>query len=360
MKTLFDPVTLGDLKLSSRIAMAPMTRSRAGEGDVPTELMVEYYRQRATAGLIIAEGAQPSANGKGYCRTPGIYTPEQIAGWRGVNDAVHREGGCTVLQIMHVGRISSRHNKAINAETVAPSAIQAAGKIYADTAGMVPYDVPRALRIEEIQGVIGEYRQATENSLAAGFDGVELHCTSGYLPMQFLAANTNQRNDAYGGSTLKRLNFVVETLEAMCEAAGASRVGLRICPANPFNDILDDDPATTYRSLLQAIDHLGLAYLHVMRSPQLDLDAFSLARRHFSSPIILNDGFNFTSAQQAIADGLGEAVSFGRHFIANPDLVRRFRMGEPLAQFDQNSLYTPGPRGYTDYPALVTTDCAHQ
>lgn len=332
--------------------MAPMTRSRAGEDDVPTDMMVEYYRQRASAGLIVTEGAQPSANGKGYCRTPGIHTAEQITGWRKVNDAVHREGGRTVLQIMHVGRISSHHNKASGTETVAPSAIQAVGKIYTDTAGMMPYDVPRALKIEEIHAIVDEYRQATVNALAAGFDGVELHCTSGYLPMQFLATNTNRREDSYGGSAVKRLRFVVETLEAMVEAAGASRVGLRICPANPFNDVQDDDPVTTYSGLLGAIDHLGLAYLHVLRSPQPDLNAFELARRHFNGQLILNDGFQFANAQQAIADGLGEAVSFGRHFIANPDLVYRLRNQLPLAKFDPSSLYTSGAHGYIDYLPL--------
>ncbi|MCK0508189.1 alkene reductase [Aromatoleum anaerobium] len=353
MKDLFDPVTLGDLKLANRIVMAPMTRSRAGDGDVPTELMVEYYRQRASAGLIVAEGTQPSANGKGYCRTPGIHSAEQIAGWRKVTDAVHREGGCITLQIMHVGRIASQLNKAPGTETVAPSAIQAAGRIFTDAAGMVPHDVPRALRTDEIPGILREYWRATENALAAGFDGVELHCTSGYLPMQFLAANTNRRDDAYGGSPTKRLRFVVEALEAMVAAGGAGRVGLRICPANPFNDVQDDDPVTTYTGLLQAIDPLGIAYLHVMRSPLRELDALALAKRNFRGPIIANDSFKLASAQRVVAEGLGDAVSFGRYFIGNPDLVSRFREGAPLAEFDQNTLYTPGPRGYTDYPAFA-------
>lgn len=353
MPDLFSPLTLGDIELANRIVMAPMTRSRAGAGDVPTELMVEYYRQRATAGLIVAEGTQPSANGKGYCRTPGIHTPEQVTGWRKVTDAVHREGGRIVLQIMHVGRIASHLNKDPGSETVAPSAVRAAGKIFTDVAGMVEHDLPRALRTDEIPGVIAEYRRATENALEAGFDGVELHCTSGYLPMQFLAANTNQRDDAYGGSPQKRLRFVVETLEAMAVAAGAGRVGLRICPANPFNDVVDDDPVRTYTGLLQAIDPMGLAYLHVMRSPVRELDALALARTHFRGPIIANDSFKLASAQRILTEGKSEAVSFGRYFIGNPDLVRRFRDGAPLAEFDQNTLYTPGPRGYTDYPPLA-------
>lgn len=353
MPDLFSPLTLGEIELANRIVMAPMTRSRAGAGDVPTELMVEYYRQRATAGLIVAEGTQPSADGKGYCRTPGIHTPEQVTGWRKVTDAVHREGGRIVLQIMHVGRVASHLNKDPGSETVAPSAIRAAGKIFTDVAGMVEHDLPRALRTDEIPGVIAEYRRATENALEAGFDGVELHCTSGYLPMQFLAANTNQRDDAYGGTPHKRLRFVVETLETMAAAAGAGRVGLRICPANPFNDVVDDDPVRTYTGLLQAIDPMGLAYLHVMRSPVRELDALALARTHFRGPIIANDSFKLASAQRILAEGKSEAVSFGRYFIGNPDLVRRFREGAPLAEFDQNTLYTPGPRGYTDYPPLA-------
>lgn len=237
--------------------------------------------------------------------------------------------------------------------TAQRSAVQAQGKIYTDAAGMVPYDMPRALRLEEIQGVIEEYRQAAKNALAANFDGVELHCTSGYLPMQFLAANTNLRDDAYGGSATKRLRFVVEALEAMADAAGGGRVGLRICPGNPFNDVRDDDPMQTYIGLLAAIKHLDLAYLHVIRSPLRELDAFELAREHFSGPLILNDGFDFESATRAVAAGQAEAVSFGRHFIANPDLVDQFRQGMPLVSFDRDTLYTAGEAGYTDYPMRV-------
>ncbi|NMG76456.1 alkene reductase [Aromatoleum diolicum] len=353
MTDLFSPVTLGDLRLANRIVMAPMTRSRAGTGDVPTDLMVEYYRQRASAGLIVAEGTQPSANGKGYCRTPGIHTAEQVAGWRKVTDAVHRAGGCIALQIMHVGRVASHLNKDPGSETVAPSALRAAGRIFTDAAGMVEYDLPRALRTDEIPGVIAEYRRATEYALDAGFDGVELHCTSGYLPMQFLANNTNLRDDAYGGSPGKRMRFVVETLEAMAAAAGPGRVGLRICPGNPFNDVVDDDPVTTYSGLLRAIDPMGLGYLHVMRSPIRELDALALARRHFRGPIIGNDSFKLASAQRVVGDGTCDAISFGRYFIGNPDLVHRFRHGAPLAEFDQNTLYTPGEHGYTDYSSLV-------
>jgi len=349
---LFEPVRLGALELANRVVMAPMTRSRAGNGDAPTDLNVEYYRQRASAGLIVTEGAQPSPNGKGYCRTPGIYSDEQVAGWRGVTEAVHAEGGRIVVQIMHCGRVGSHLNKLPGAETVAPSAVRARGQIYTDQQGMVDFDEPRALRLEEIPAVIGEYRDATAAALRAGFDGVELHCTSGYLPAQFLSTGTNRRDDAYGGSVENRTRFAVEVLEAMSQVAGADRVGIRICPGNPFNDLHDDDPHETFRVLLERIRPMGLAYLHVIRSPRKDLDAFALGRDHFGGPLIVNDGFDAASAESVLAAGAAEAVSFGRSFIANPDLVRRLREGLPLATFDVATLYTPGAKGYTDYPPV--------
>jgi len=347
---LFEPLQLGDIAVANRIVMAPMTRSRAGANAVPTEVMVEYYRQRASAGLIVAEGIAPSRHGIGYCRTPGIYSAEQVDGWRRVTGAVHAAGGHIVAQLMHCGRVGSHLNKAADAETVAPSAVRAAGKIYTDAAGMQELDMPRALALEEIPGVIDEYVVATRNALAAGFDGVELHCTSGYLPMQFMATNSNLRTDAYGGFVTNRVRFVVEALEAMAGVAGGGRVGFRICPGNPFNDVLDPDPAVTYEALLSRVTGLKLAYLHVVRSPLKHFDTFGFARGHFAGPLILNDGFDGTSAAEALAEGRGAAVSFGRHFIGNPDLVRRLREGLPLAGFDLKTLYTPGPAGYTDYP----------
>jgi len=230
--------------------------------------------------------------------------------------------------------------------------VRAAGKIYTDAAGMQELDMPRALGVHEIPGVIGEYVTATRNALAAGFDGVELHCTSGYLPMQFMATNSNQRTDAYGGSARHRVRFVVETLEALAGAAGADKVGMRICPANPFNDVADPEPAETYGELLSRTVGLQLAYLHVIRSPRRDFDAFAFAKEHFQGPLILNDGFDGQSASVAVAEGRGAAVSFGRHFIGNPDLVRRLHEGLPLAGFDPKTMYTPGPVGYTDYPCV--------
>jgi N-ethylmaleimide reductase len=347
---LFEPVLLGALALANRVVMAPMTRSRAGPGDVPTQLQVDYYAQRASAGLIVTEGAQPSVNGKGYCRTPGIHTAEQVEGWRAVTGAVHAAGGRIVVQLMHCGRIGSRLNKADDAETVAPSAIRAVGRIYTDQAGMVDNDVPRELARHEIPAVIEEYCAATRAALAAGFDGVELHGTSGYLPAQFMASGSNQRTDDYGGSARNRVRFVVELLEAIGSVAGWDRTGLRLCPGNTFNDLHDADPMQTFEALLDALAPRPLAYLHLIRSPRRELDVFGSARARFAGPLVLNDGFDAGTAAQAIASGSATAVSFGRAYIANPDLVRRLRDGIALASFDPGSLYTPGPGGYTDYP----------
>jgi N-ethylmaleimide reductase len=340
---------LGELRLANRIVMAPMTRSRADADDAPNELHAAYYSQRSGAGLIIAEGTYPSLNGKGYCRTPGIATPHQVQAWRRVTGPVRQAGASVVLQLMHVGRVASRHNKSESAETIAPSAIAAQGRLYSDSHGLVPMDMPRALHGHEIAGVVEDYGQAALNARAAGFDGVELHCSSGYLPMQFLLACSNRRQDGYGGSLLRRIRFAVECIEAMAGAIGAARVGLRICPANPYNDMQDDDPVATYGALLDAVNPLGLAYVQVSRSPQPGLDAFALVRHHFSGPLIINDGFDGRSATQALGDGVGDAVSFARHFIANPDLVARLREHAPLADFDRTTLYTTGAHGYTDY-----------
>ena len=354
MSGLFEPIELGGLTLRNRIVMAPMTRSRACPGDVPPDFAAQYYGSRAAAGLIVTEGAQPSRDGKGYCRTPGIYSADQIAGWRRVTAAVHAAGGCIVLQLMHCGRIASHYNKDAGARTVAPSAIRARGMMFTDAAGLVDFDPPEALTPAEVVAVIAEYQHAARAAQLAGFDGVELHGASGYLPMQFLSTGTNQRSDAYGGSLTARLRFTVETLEALCDVWGADRVGLRICPGNPFNDIEDANPAETYRALLAAVSPIGLAYVHVIRSPDAQLDAFALARDHFDGPLIANDGFDFASGTAAVRDGIAGAISYARAFISNPDLVARFANGWPLAPFDRRTLYTPGPQGYTSYPAYGT------
>ncbi|MBC3503790.1 alkene reductase [Pseudomonas sp. SWRI59] len=350
MSLLFEPVRLGELALANRIVMAPMTRSRATDQAVPTAEMVDYYRQRASAGLIIAEGTAPSADGLGYCRTPAIYNSAQIAGWRKVTSAVREAGGQMVLQLMHVGRAASWLNKPDGARTLAPSAIRARTQLFSDSAGLVDTDEPQAMTPEDIALVIEHYRRAALDAREAGFEGVELHCTSGYLPMQFMASGSNQRTDGYGGSVENRVRFPVEVLKAMSAAIGAGRVGVRLCPGNPYNDISDADPAATAAALCRAVDPLGLAYLHIMRSPLAELDAFALARRHSRSGLVLNDGFDGPSAAAALEAGQGVAVSFARHFIGNPDLVARLRTGLPLAGFDRKTLYTKGARGYSDYP----------
>lgn len=355
MSVLFEPVALGELQLANRIVMAPMTRSRALVDAIPGSDMVEYYRQRAGAGLIVAEGTAPSASGLGYCRTPAIYSAEQMAGWQRVTEAVHAEGGRIVLQLMHVGRAASRYNKPAGAATVAPSALRARTQVFSDSHGLVDTDEPQALTLQGISSAIEDYRQAAINARQAGFDGVELHCTSGYLPMQFMASGSNLRTDAYGGDVTGRVRFAKEAIEAMASAIGAGRVGFRQCPGNPFNDIEDHDPAATAAALCEAVAPLSLAYLHIMRSPLEGLDAFALARRHSPHALILNDGFDGPSASAALASGEGAAVSFGRHFIANPDLVERLRHGLALSRFDRKTLYTPGATGYSDYPTYRTS-----
>jgi N-ethylmaleimide reductase len=349
---LFSPVTLGQLALSNRIVMAPMTRSRAAAEGMPTELMIEYYRQRAGAGLIVSEGIAPSADGIGYCRTPGIYSAEQVAMWRRVVDAVHAEGGKIVAQLMHVGRVSNMLNKPTGSETLAPSALQARGELYTDAEGMQPLDVPRELTTTEVREVVQQYRHAAENAFAAGFDGVELHCTSGYLPAQFLSTGSNKRSDQYGGSVANRCRFVLEALQAMASVDGAGRVGMRICPDNPFNDLQDDNPQETFEYLLEEAAALDLAYLHVIRFPTGRVDNIELGQRCFGDRLIGNDSYTLEEAQAAIAGGELTAVSFGRHFIANPDLPARWQRGAELARFNPGTLYTPGADGYTSYPPL--------
>ncbi|GAB5451911.1 MAG: alkene reductase [Halioglobus sp.] len=353
MTDLFSPLRLGALALKNRVIMAPMTRSRADKNAVPTDVMVDYYRQRAGAGLIVSEGIAPSAAGLGYCRTPGLFNEAQVAGWRAVTDAVHGEGGLIAAQIMHVGRVSSHYNKPQGAQTIAPSDIAARGEIYTDEAGMQPLDVPRALRADEIAGVIEDYRSATTNAFDAGFDAVELHCTSGYLPAQFLSTGSNHRTDEYGGSVENRCRFALEVLQAMISVSGAERVGIRICPDNPFNDLQDDNPQETFDYLLQAVARMNPAYLHVIRFPAGRVDNIALGQRHCGDRLVVNESFTFDEGQAMVAADEAAAVSFGRPFIANPDLVQRWQHGRALADFDPGTLYSPGAAGYSDYPAMT-------
>lgn len=350
MKSLFDPVTIGDISLANRIVMAPMTRSRANEKGIHSDLAVEYYQQRSSAGLIITEGTSPSLNGDGYPRVPGIYTKEQMQAWKNITDAVHKKNGKMFLQIMHVGRIGHPLNKAPNAETVAPSAVKAAGKMFTDQMGLQEMVMPRALRTDEIPSVIEEYRQATKNALDSGFDGVEFHAASGYLPMQFLSSNTNLRTDRYGGSVKNRIRFAIEALEAMCSVAGSKKVGIRIWPGNPFNDIHDANPIETYTELLKAIQPLNLIYVHAVRSPDKTIDVFKLVRELHQGISIINGGFDLKTGQEAIESGLADFISYATLYISNPDLVERFKLNAALNKADPTTYYTMGAKGYTDYP----------
>jgi N-ethylmaleimide reductase len=349
---LFSPVTLGDLTLRNRVVMAPMTRDRAGPGDVPTPLMVEYYRQRAGAGLIITEGAQPSAEGKGYWRTPGTHSDAQEAGWRQVADAVHAEGGLVAIQLMHCGRVVVPANRGFDADVVAPSALACPVPVPGPDGVPAPCATPRALAAEELPALAAQFAEAARRARAAGIDAVELHCASGYLINQFLNPASNRRDDRFGGSAEGRARFPAMVVRALVEAIGGGRVGIRISPGNPYNGMDPADPAAIFAPFLQAIDGLGLAWLHVVDMGLPDLDTLAFLRRHWAGPIITNNNLKQDSAEAALAAGRAEAVSFGRAFIANPDLVARMQAGAPLARPDFGLLYTGEERGYTDYPAL--------
>lgn len=350
--SLFSPVALGAIELANRIVMAPMTRDRAGPDDVPTPLMVEYYAQRASAGLIVTEGVQPSAVGKGYWRTPGIHSAAQIEGWRAVADAVHARGGRIIMQLMHCGRVVVPANRGFDADVIAPSAIPCPAPVPGPDGAPVPTATPRAITLEEMPALLEEYAQAARNAITAGLDGVELHCASGYLVNQFLNPASNQRSDAYGGSVENRIRFPIEVLQALADAIGADRVGFRISPGNPYNGMDPADPAATFGPFVNAADALGLAFCHVVDMGLPDLDTLALLRSNFSGPIITNNNLKADSARALLDAGKAEAVSFGRAFIANPDLVERIAAGAPLAKPDFSLLYTGEERGYTDYPAM--------
>jgi N-ethylmaleimide reductase len=349
---LFTPGRIGGFETPNRMFMAPMTRCRAGAGAVPSEIAIEYYAQRATAGLILTEGTAPVAAGLGYARTPAIETAEQIAAWKKITDAVRLKGGHMFVQFMHVGRIGHSANRLTSDAPVAPSAIRAAGQIWTDKLGLQDYDAPRALETDEIPGVIAQYAQATRNALAAGFDGVELHSASGYLPMQFLSTGANHRTDNYGGSLQNRLRFVIETLKAMIDAAGSpSRIGIKISPAMPFNDIQDDNPIETYTALTQAISPLGLAYLHVLRTPPIP-NIFEILRPLYKGVFAAGGAFTRDSANAMLATGGADYIVFGKPFTSNPDLPARFAKGAPLTEPDPATFYSAGPKGYIDFPPM--------
>ena len=350
---LFTPVRLGALDLASRIVMAPMTRDRAGPGDVPTAAMAEYYRQRAGAGLIVTEGTQPCPEGKGYWRTPGIHSAEQIAGWAKVAEAVHGEGGRILLQLMHCGRVVVPANRGFDAEVLAPSPIRCPDTVPGPDGVPAETAVPREMTGADIAHAVADYVKAAQNARAAGLDGVELHCASGYLVNQFLNPASNARDDAYGGSPENRIRFAIEVLTALAAAIGADHVGFRISPGNPYNGMDPSDPAATFVPLLCAADGLGLAYVHVIDMNLADLDTLAMVRANWSGPVIANNMLRADSGAALIEAGRADAISFGRGFIANPDLPYRIRAGAVLAKPDFALLYTGEERGYIDYPAMV-------
>lgn len=349
---LFTPIMLGALHLTNRIIMAPMTRDRAGPDDAPTELMVEYYRQRASAGLIISEGTQPSPEGKGYWRTPGIYTDAQIDGWAKVADAVHREGGKIVVQLMHTGRVVVPANRGYDADIIAPSAIACTNDIPGPDGKPMACGMPRAMTKEDVERVVDEFAQSAINARKAGIDGVELHCASGYLINQFLNCASNVRDDDFGGSVDRRIIVPIMILSAMANAIGGDRVGFRISPGNPYNGMDVSDPEPQFAAFVAAASRLGLAYIHVIDMALPSVDTLALIRRHWSGPIIANNNLSAESASALLTAGRAEAVSFGRAFIANPDLPARLRSGAALARPDYSRLYTGESQGYTDYPPL--------
>ncbi|WP_394843162.1 alkene reductase [Pendulispora brunnea] len=349
--SLFSPFRLGPLQLANRVAMAPMTRSRA-EGSLPNELHRDYYVQRASAGLIITEGTAPSPNALGYARIPGLFSAEHVARWRKVTEGVHAAGGKIIAQLMHVGRIAHALNLPENARVVAPSAVRAEGQMYTDQQGLQPHPTPEAMSASDLHEARDEYRSAAMRAIEAGFDGVELHGANGYLLEQFLHPHTNRRTDEYGGSVERRIRFVAETIEVTAAAIGAERLAIRLSPYSTYNDLPQHDMVEA-QYLALAGKLRGLLYVHLVRAARDGFDALaSDIRRAYGGPIILNAGFDAASAQSAIDAGQADMVSFGRPFIANPDLVLRMQKGAELAVPDHAKFYTPGANGYTDYPSL--------
>lgn len=354
---LFTPVQLGRYTLPNRIIMAPLTRCRAGEGNVPTSLNVTYYAQRASAGLIISEASQVSQQGQGFPATPGIYSPEQVAGWRLVTDAIHDRGGRIFLQLWHVGRSSHPSFQPEGALPVAPSAIAIEGEV-PTYEGMKPYVTPRALEVHEIPGIVDQFRQGAKNALAAGFDGVEIHGANGYLLDQFLRDGANQRTDEYGGSIANRARLTLEVTEAVVEVWGSDRVGIRLSPSSTFNSMSDSNPQATFGYLIEQLNRFDLAYLHLLEPTESDVRhggitvPSSYFRPIYTGKLMVNSEYDQTKANAVITQGKADVVSFGKLFIANPDLPERFQHNAPLNEPDPDTFYAGGERGYIDYPTL--------
>jgi len=354
---LFSPIQLGAYTLPNRIVMAPLTRCRAGEGNVPTAMNAEYYKQRASAGLIIAEATQVSPQGVGYPHTPGIHSDAQIAGWKLITDTVHKAGGRIFLQLWHVGRSSHPLLQPNGALPVAPSAIAITGELQTYE-GVKQYVTPRALELDEIPGIIEQFRQGAKNSIKAGFDGVEIHGANGYLLDQFLRDGSNQRTDAYGGSIANRARLHLEVTEAVVDVWGSDRVGIRLSPSNTFNSMTDSNPKATFGYLVEALNQFNLAYLHLMEPTEADIRYGGIAtptsyfRPLYKGNLIVNQGYDRDLGNKAIASGDADLVAYGKLYIANPDLPDRFKLNTPLNQPDPATFYGGDEKGYIDYPAL--------
>ncbi len=362
-RSLFSPVRVGALELKNRVVMAPMTRNRA-PGTVPTELMADYYRQRASAGLIVTEASQVVPQGQGYPDTPGIHSDEQEAAWRRITDAVHAASGRIFLQLWHVGRISHPSLQPGGALPVAPSAVAAEGSIFTGTA-LLPFVTPRALETEEVAGVVEGFAEGARRARAAGFDGVEIHGANGYLVDQFLRDGTNHRTDRYGGTLENRARFLLEVTQAVTEVWGPGRVGVRLSPTGAYNSMSDSDPRATFAYAARALGALRLAYLHVVEpvapgSSPADLAGEErvspLLRREFGGVFMANGGYDAATARAALEGGAADLVSFGAPFLANPDLPLRLATGAPLNAPDRHTFYGGDARGYTDYPTLEGAD----
>ncbi|MBB6193741.1 N-ethylmaleimide reductase [Sphingobium wenxiniae] len=356
---LFNSYDLGGLTLTNRIVMAPLTRNRAGVGLVPSAFAADYYAQRASAGLLITEATQVSQQAQGYQDTPGLYTPEQIAGWRTVTDAVHARGGRIFVQLWHVGRVS--HIDFHDGEApVAPSAIRAETKVFVNN-GFVEASQPRALELDELPGIVEDFRKAAANAIEAGFDGVEVHGANGYLLDQFLREASNVRSDAYGGSIENRARLLIEVTAAVADEIGAQRTGVRLSPVSPANGTVpSSDEQPQFNHVVEALDALGIAYIHVVEGATggprdvapFDFDAL---RKAFRNTYIANNGYTLELAKSRLGEGKADLIAFGHDFIANPDLVERLRSGAPLAQMNPATIYGGGAQGYTDYPVAVIT-----
>lgn len=355
-KDLFSPVKLGSILLNNRVVMAPLTRNRAGAGGVPQAMNVTYYQQRASAGLIVTEATPISDMAHGYPALPGIYTAEQVAGWKKITDAVHAQGGKIVIQLWHVGRISHPSLLPNGALPVAPSAIKPAGQAFTYQ-GLVDYVTPRALDASELPAIVQEYVHAAQCAQEAGFDGVEIHAANGYLLDQFLRDGSNQRTDEYGGSFANRARLLLEVTQAVVAVVGADRVGVRLSPVNPFNDMRDSNPQALFNYVAEALNPFNLAYLHAVEGGihgggEADPFDFSAFRQCFKGAYMANLSYDKARGNAAIASGHADCIAYGVPFIANPDLVARFKLDAPLNAADSNTFYGGTDQGYIDYPAL--------